>query len=39
VARLDYASVSIYGSVSHELKQAMGDFGPTYYEMIGKADL
>ena len=39
VARLDQTSISIYGSVSDELKQAMADFGPTYYEIISKANL
>ena len=36
---IEITSVSIYGSVSDELKQTIADFGPTYYEMIGKADL
>ena len=36
---IEITSVSTYGSVSDELKQAVADFGPTYYEMIGKADL
>ena len=35
----EITSVSIYGSVSDEVKHTMADFGPTYYEMIGKADL
>ena len=36
---IEITSVSIYGSVLVEVKQTIGDFGPTYYEMIGKADL
>ena len=34
---IEITSVSIY--VSGEVKQTIADFGPTYYEMIGKADL
>jgi hypothetical protein len=36
---IEITSVSIYGSVSDEVKQTIADFGPTYYEMIGKANL
>ena len=35
---IEISSVSIYGQVSDELKQVVADFGPTYYERIGKAD-
>ena len=36
---IEITSVSIYGSVSDEVKQTIADFGPTYYEMISKVDL
>ena len=35
---IEISSVSFYGQGSDEVKQAVADFNPTYYERIGKAD-
>ena len=35
----EISSISIYGSVSDGVKQAITYFGPTYYEITGKVDL